>query len=628
MRQIKVYKGYVQLVETLQEVERFLESLEDGSLLTFDWETTGLDYQAIPLVLSLHQRGKDPHVIPFDFFFTNGLPLEKVVPLLNKHYARLRLIAHNAKYDTMINVMNGILDENVHIAYDTIIMVHLVDPALDMKLEERVKEDFGYEKPTFGRIIRDKYGLRFDRKWADIDWAKEGDELLPLLAGYAGEDTFWTTKVFYKYKDLMDKDAWRIHDKIELPLIKILRDAKIRGVLIDVPLLKEMEKRATAELGVAMQRIYEEAGCEFNINSVKQKREVFFDRLHLPVIGSTRTGEPATNSDAFETWAEMGFPIGEALVAYSELQKLLSGYIIAIPNLVDEHNVLRGDLNSCGTRTGRMSSSNPNLQNQPNNHDFPIRDAFIPRPGYCFINYDYSQLELRVMAHMSKDAKFMQIFHAGRDPHGEVAQQLGITRKRAKTCNFGVLYGLGIPNFAHNFGVSEEEAKRIIDDYHTTYDGFARWKTATENFAKKNGYVKNLFGRIRILSEAAKSFYKDMVDKRKYFGELRQSVNTIIQGTGADIVKRATIAMCNEFERRNLDAHFLLQVHDEVLIEARIDQAREVERIVIDTMQNTTKLDVPLLADGKILAKWGEMKDEDVPSLFDRFDYSTIMSLM
>lgn len=937
-------------METAEELERFLSSLEDNSILTEDWETTGLDYDATPLGLSLHQRGKNPTFVPIDYYFSEGLPMDVVAEKCNRHFKRLRLIAHNAKYDSIINVMNGIKDENCNFIADTLVMVHLVDPTLDKQLEKRVAQDFGYTKKTFEEILSEKYGSKRKLKWSNINWAVMGDELLPLLAGYAGEDTYWETRLYHHYKDALDEDAWRIHNKIELPMVKILRDAKIRGVLIDVPLLLDMGTRAQERLEQAMDNIYESAGCTFNLNSPKQKQQVFFDKLKLPIISYTKSGQPSTDAGSAEQWAEMGYPIGKALVEYSELQKLLSGYINAIPNLVDEHNVLRGDLNSCGTRTGRMcieehqrvmtvgglkmikdmkvgdlvycydtqgkvrirkvlnvwnkgnlplvkvkymssgnsatgeilctpnhsfltknrgwvmakdlkrekvyhlrradtiqggrirprlygthsfmefeqetikreyfkassnmclhhkngvttdnsienlevltnkehaklhlrerisdgsfvrydatgthrdgkkgeesphyiergkfsllrmlfvaggrptkvpmdfdtykgkcsakgivldevckrfnrrgeyvsktqvekvsdmsvreqqhtlglgyyrvnelmeyygvtnhlvlsvkdaghgvcydieveefnnficeelcvhnSSSNPNLQNQPNNHDFPVRDAFIPRPGYVFVNYDYSQLELRVMAHMSKDKKFTEMFLAGRDPHGEVAASLGITRKRAKVANFGVLYGLGIPNFARQFDVPEEEAKDIIDDYHATYDGFARWKTATENFAKKNGYVKNLFGRKRILSEAAKNPYSGTVDKRKYFGELRQSVNSIIQGTGADIVKLATIAMCKEFERRQLDAHFLLQVHDEVLIEARIDQMFEIEKVVIDCMQNTVKLDVPLIADGKILAKWGEMKDPDVPSVPFRFDYSVYSGLL
>ena len=618
MKKLEVYKGHVNLFTNISELRDFFAHLDDGMLLTFDWETTGLEHNALPLGLSLHHDGIPACFIPTDYFFSEGIPIEEIAEECNKNFKRFRLIAHNAKYDSMINVMNGIKAENFEIFADTLIMIHCVDPAMDKQLEKRVKADFGYDKQTFEKIC--------DKKWHSINWAVEGDELLPLLAAYAGEDTYWETQMYYKYKPLMDEDAWAIHNKIEIPMIDVLRDAKIRGVLIDKPLLEEMRVRAEEEIVNYQEAIFEEAGCVFNLNSNPQKQKVFFDKLGLPIISRTKSGAPSTDTNSAAEWAEMGYPIGRALMDYSELQKLLSGYLKPIPTMLDGENVLRGDLNSCGTRTGRMASSNPNLQNQPNNHDFPIRQAFIPRPGYVFINYDYSQLELRVMAHMSKDAKFMEIFLNGRDPHGEVAAACGITRKQAKVLNFGVLYGMGPDKYMRTFGVTKDRAIEMIDSYHKVYSGFAKWKTATENFAKRNGYVKNLFGRKRVLSEAAKNPFMG-IDKRLYFGELRQAVNTIIQGTGADIVKRATLAMTRKFVEENLDAHFLLQVHDEVLIEARIDQMREIEKVVIDCMENTTKLDVPLLADGKIILNWGEMKDEDILSYPDRFDYTLISSL-
>lgn len=619
MRKIEVYKGHVELVESADELERWFWQLEDNSILTFDWETTGLNYDAIPLGLSLHQRGVSPCFAPVDYFFDSGIPMGTLARICNRHFRRLRLIAHNAKYDYMISIMNGISRDSITLEADTLVMVHLYNPNLMKQLEKRVKEDFGYSKKTFDEIC--------GKKWPKIDWAKEGNELLPLLAGYAGEDTYWETQVYHKYKGMLDEDAWKIMRKIELPLIPILADAKIRGVLIDVPLLQELHEKCESQLIKVRESIFDEAGCVFNLNSPKQKQQVFFERLRLPIIGTTRTGSPSTDSKAAVEWANMGYEIGKLLVKYSELQKLESGYLKPIPILVDDENVLRGDLNSCGTKTGRFSSSDPNLQNMPNNHDFPVRDAFIPRPGYLFVNYDYSQLELRVMAHMSKDPVFIDIFTHGRDPHGEVAKMLGITRKKAKVANFGVLYGLSDESFAAKFDVSTEQAHQIVEDYHKTYYGFAKWKVATENFAKKHGYVKNLFGRIRQLPMANKTRY----DKDFRFGEfskdMRRAVNTIIQGTGADIMKLATIATVNEIKRRGLDAHFLLQVHDENLIEARIDQAKEVEQIMIDCMENTTKLCIPLEADGKIIAKWGEMKDS-APSYFDRFDYSLYSYLL
>lgn len=618
MKEIEVYAGVVELLESADELVRYFRKRDDNTLQTFDWETTGLEYDATPLGLSLHQRGSNPVFVPTDFFFERGIAMSDIADICNTHFRRLQLIAHNAKFDSMINVMNGIKDENCNIIADTLVMIHLFDPALEKQLEKRVKADFGYEKETFDKIT----GM----KWDKINWARDGDSLLEKLAGYAGEDTYWETKMYYKYKPLLDEDAWRVLRRIEMPMIKILRDAKIRGVQINVPLLIEMGSKVLPMLEDYTDDIYAEAGCVFNLNSPKQKKEVFFDRMGLPVIGTTKKGEPSTDAKTYAEWAEMGIPVGAMLRKYSELNKLNSGYIQAIPNLVDKSGVLRGDINSCGTETGRCSSSNPNLQNQPNNHDFPIRCAFVPRPGYVFINYDYSQLELRVMAHMSKDKHFMEVFKAGEDPHGDVAKRLGIPRKGAKVVNFGVLYGMGPDKLARTIDVSEAVAKRIIQiDYMKTYSGFAKWKEDTENFAKKHGYVKNLFGRIRRVTEATKDPFH--ADKKKYYGALRQAVNTIIQGTGADIVKLATIAMCNEFEKRGLDAHFLLQVHDEVVIEARIDQMFEIEKIVTDCMSNTVKLDVPLEVDGKILLNWGEMKDDIVSYPF-RFDYSLYSSVL
>ena len=208
-----VYRGHVNLIENRKELQQFFATIEDGSLLTFDWETTGLEYNAQPLLLSMHQRGKSATVVPLTEFFSVGVSKEELAEECNKNFKRVRLMAHNAKYDSMINVMNGILDENCNIEIDTLVMIHLVNPDLDKQLEKRVELDFGYKKPTFKEVC--------GKKWSQIDWYKEGDELLEMLAGYAGEDTYWTTKMYEKYKELMDADLWAILRKIEMPMISV-----------------------------------------------------------------------------------------------------------------------------------------------------------------------------------------------------------------------------------------------------------------------------------------------------------------------------------------------------------------------------------------------------------------------
>jgi DNA polymerase-1 len=604
----------VQLAETKEDLISYFTGIELGEIVVFDWETDGLHYNCLPLGLSLYNNSKGVSMyVPIDFYFPKGLSIRVVVDICNKYYKGRKMVGHNLKFDSMVNKMHGILDENCVLFADTMVMGHLIDPELKKGLEESTHREFRYAKKPFKELV--------GKAWDKINWKTEGEELLTTLAIYAGEDTYWTYKLFEKYSNNMDEDAWRVHNRIEIPFIYVLRDMKIRGISINVPFLEDMAVVVQNKITELTNNIYELAGRVFNLNSPKQKQVVFFDVMKLPVISYTKTGAPSTDSNSMEAWAEMGYEIGNLLVSYSEVQKLLSGYILGIPRMVDKVNVLRGDIDSCGTKTGRCSSSNPNLQNQPNNHEFQVRRAFVPREGYKFLNYDYSQLELRVMAHMSKDKNFTTCFRNGEDPHGDVAKRLDITRKGAKVVNFGVLYGMGPDKLANTLGISVEEASKIISkDFMNTYDGFARWKELTESFARKNGYVKNLFGRVRRLPDATSDR-----DRKAYYGALRRSVNTIIQGTGADIVKLAMNAIYKKFKEENLEAHLLLQVHDEVLVEAKecdLDRARE---IVIQCMSQTVLLDVPLEVDGKTISNWAEMKEEAEPIVV--FDYTPYLFL-
>lgn len=629
MRKLDLYKGKGLLLSSARELEEYFEGLESGGLLTWDWETTGLEYDSIPLGLALHQRGKEPCFCPIDYFFTEAVSIGDVVELCNKYFPRFRMIGHNTKFDSMINIMQGIKDENCPIFADTLTMVHLYDPALDMQLETRVAEDFGYRKPTFSQKCGEAFpgSKRGQWKWSKINWSVSGNDLLSILAAYACEDAYWETKMYYHYRPKLDGDAMWVLENIEMPLVNILRDMKIRGVLIDVPFLRSLGEVVDVKLAELREAIYAEAGCVFNLRSSPQQQNILYDKMGLPVLKATKSGGRSTDSDVMEMLADKGYKIAEYFVKYSEIQKLNSGYIQSIPALVDRHNVLRGDLNSNGTKTGRFSSQNPNLQNQPNNHDFPIRRAFIPRPGMVFLNYDYSQLELRVMAHVSQDKHFLEVFRNGEDPHGDVARRLGIPRRGAKVVNFGVLYGMGPDKLAHTINVSTKEADKIINiDYLRTYAGFAAWKVKTENFAKRYGFVKNIFGRIRRLPNATKGPLERT--PKEFYGALRQSVNTIVQGSGADMVKLAMIKMATRFKEEGIDAHLVLQVHDEVLVEVSIPDMYRAQEIVIDSMENAVKLSVPMLVDGKIITNWAEMKDDDMPSFPLRFDYSLYATLL
>jgi DNA polymerase-1 len=358
----------------------------------------------------------------------------------------------------------------------------------------------------------------------------------------------------------------------------------------------------------------------FNMNSPKQKAEVLFDKLKLPQTKATKSGGRSTDAAVLEDLAERGYEIAQHMVDYSTLQKLDSGYIKAIPRLINEDGRLRCDFNSGGTKTGRFSSSNPNLQNQPNNDDYPIRASFIPADGYDLAGADYSQIELRMMAHAAQDRKLMDAFWNGEDIHGRVARDLGIPRKGAKVVNFGVLYGMGPDKLARTLGISSKEAASIVTGYESTYRGYARWKENTETFATKHKYVKTIFGRIRRLPDAS-----NPRNRTAYFAALRQGVNTVIQGSSADLMKIAMCKVYNRFKRDNLDAHILLTVHDELLIEASNAHIVEAYEVLVNEMESAVKLTVPIIAEGKICTNWSQMKDDDYVNPVEDYKFTRIL---
>lgn len=588
------------ILNTEQALDNYLRKCVD--LTVIDTETTGLKYNELILGIVLYDGTQDPAFVPTNYFFVEGMPISVIRSTCNKYFPTLKGIAHNGKYDLGILQSNGF--EDFDLKYDTMIMVHTYNPDLEQNLEKRVSADFKVNKPTFKEII--------GKNWDKIDWVKDvqsGAVTLEMLAEYACADGYWTYQLYLKYLPLLEKDGLsKIHDKIEIPLVYVLRDMFNTGVTTDVKKLYDMGSRVDKELQSLMDSIYEEAGCVFNINSGKQKADILFDKMRLPSIKNTKGGARATDTDVLETLANRGYQIAQYLIDYSELQKLNSGYIQSIPTMVDDDGKLRCNFNSCGTKTGRFSSNNPNLQNQPNNENFPVRSAFVARPGYVLLCFDYSQIELRVMGHAAKDKRFIEAFMNGEDIHGKVASDLNIERKHAKIVNFGVLYGMGPSKLAHSLGISEMKAKQIIEGYEKTYEGYRHWKKQTEEFAKRNGYVKNLFGRIRRLPGASSE------NKALFFGALRRACNTVIQGSSADIIKLAMIKLAEELKKVN--GHLLLQVHDELLIEVPIERAIEAYAITKDVMENTTKLSVPLEADGKIITDWSQMKG-DYPSLYE-----------
>lgn len=411
-----------------------------------------------------------------------------------------------------------------------------------------------------------------------------------------------------------------LYDTIEKPLIKILDEMHVCGVRIDTAVLERLRKEYRKDLAAIEKRIYAHAGREFNISSPKQLGDVLFDELGLVAKGQkkTATGQRSTKESELEKIKDL-HPIVADVLEYRGLLKLLSTYIEALPPLLDENNRLHAEFLQTGAVTGRMASQNPGLQNIPirTERGRAIRNAFIPRDGFTLVGLDYSQIELRLAAILSGDEKLIEIFKSGRDVHTEVAAAVfkvsadGVDRemrRRAKIINFGILYGMGVNALKTQLGTSLSEAHTFYDDYFETFDTLAKYLESTRGYARKHGYTETLFGRRRQFPEMKSSLPYVRAQAE------RMAINAPIQGTQADLIKRAMVeadrVLRESGDREN--AHLLLQVHDELVYEIREDRVAELAQCIKDVMESAlpeseTK-GVPIIAEAKTGSDWGSMQ--------------------
>lgn len=415
-------------------------------------------------------------------------------------------------------------------------------------------------------------------------------------------------------------EVYKVYEDIEKPLVPVLLRMEEHGVLVDRKALGALQKRYRTDLEAIEKRIYEAAGKEFNISSPKQLGEILFDDLGLIAKGQkkTATGQRSTRESELEKIREL-HPIVDDILEYREVQKLLSTYIEALTPLLDTDDRLHAEFVASGTTTGRMASQNPNLQNIPirSERGRLIRNAFIAPKGSTLVALDYSQIELRLAAILSKDEKLCEIFRSGRDVHTEVAARVfkvapenvdAEMRRRAKAINFGILYGMGVNSLRASLGTTTAEAHQFYDDYFSTFATLAQYLESTKGFARKNGYTETLFGRRRQFPEM-----KSPLPYVRSQAE-RMAINAPIQGTQSDIIKLAMVkieAMLKE-EKAEDDAYLLLQVHDELVYEikdARVKElAPKIEHLMETILTPEEANNVPVIAEARVGANWGEMQ--------------------
>ena len=403
-----------------------------------------------------------------------------------------------------------------------------------------------------------------------------------------------------------------LFDKIEMPLTNVLADMEKTGIRVDRGYLKRLEEELQIQMKGIEEEIYKMAGSTFNIMSPAQLAKVLFEDLKIPYPKKVKDNKYSTSKDILDKILNE-HPIVNKVLEYRTLAKLYTNYAVGLQNEIREDGRIHTIFTQTLTRTGRLSSIEPNLQNIPARNEYSklIRKAFLPDENSLLLSSDYSQVELRIFAHMSHEANLIQAFIDGKDIHTKTASDIfnvpmeEVTkemRRNAKAVNFGILYGISSFGLSEDLGIDIVSAKKFIDNYLQTYPGIQDYMDEAKALAYRNGYVKTLMNRKRVIEELNNKNF--MI---RSSGE-RMALNTPIQGTAADILKKAMVEIYDEFRKRNLKSKMLIQVHDELVFNVLKDELDEVKAIVQDIMENTFKLDVPLKVDIEVGENWYEAK--------------------
>lgn len=610
-------------IEDQEAFQKFFDHLSEQSTFVFDLETTSADPMMAELVgFSFSWQEEEAFYIPvsntelavnkFDqtpqFDFSDrvsesiGLPLNNVLPSLKPilENPQIKKCGHNIKYDMLVLSRYDVLVNGVD--FDTMVASYLLDPSgRQHNIDSLAMEHLNYKKqPTDALIGKGKKQITMR------------EVPLDKLTFYACEDADMTLRLRNIFEPkIKTSEMVDLFQEVEIPLITVLKQVEWNGVSLDQTLLRKLSIKLKSDLLQLEEKIYYEAGQEFNINSPSQLGTILFEKMQLPTSRKNKTGY-STDVSVLETLAKThGMP--KMILEYRQLAKLKSTYVDALPKLINPYTGrLHTSYNQTVAVTGRLSSTDPNLQNIPIRTELgrEIRKAFIPaKPGYTILDADYSQIELRIMAHLSGDENLMDAFKNNLDIHSSTASKvLGIPldeitqdhRRKAKEINFGIMYGMGKFGLSNRLGISFEEAGDFIENYFTQFPNVKLFMDQIIEEAKKNGFVSTLMKRRRYLPEINAKNHQV-----RSFAE-RTAINTPIQGTAADLIKIAMIRIHDEFKKRKLQGMMIMQVHDELVFEVPDSEVDEIKVLVIDCMESALELKVPIKADVGTGANWLE----------------------
>jgi len=594
---IKTTQHEYKLVENEEELRQLCDFFITKESVSIDTETTSTDAISAELVgLSFSVEEKKAFYVAVPANYEEAL---KIVQIFKPLYEsdKIMKIGQNIKYDYEVLTRYGVTLQGK--MFDTMIAHYLIQPELHHNMDYMAETLLGYQTIHIEELLGPKGKKQ-----------KNMRDLSPTdIYEYAAEDADITLRLKNVLEPrLKELGVEELFWNIEMPLVRVLADMELNGVCLDTEALQDTSKIFTERMKQYEQEIYKEAGEEFNISSPKQVGDILFGKLQImDKPKKTKTGQYVTSEEVLQS-LESKSPIVRNILNYRGMKKLLSTYIDALPKLINPRTGhIHTSFNQALTATGRLSSSDPNLQNIPVRTDDgkEIRKCFIPEEGCLFFSADYSQIELRIMAHLSEDENMMEAFREGHDIHRATAAKIwhvdidkvtDAQRKKAKQANFGIIYGITTYGLAQRMDIPNGEAKELIEGYFRTFPKVQAYMEHAKEVARAKGYAETLFHRRRYLAD---------INSRnatvRGFAE-RNAINAPIQGTEADIIKVAMVRIWERFKKEGIRSKMILQVHDELNFSVFPEEREQVESIVIEEMQNAYPLNVPLIAD----AGWGK----------------------
>jgi DNA polymerase-1 len=584
-----------QLADTPEKRASLIAELAKAQEISLDTETTSTDPISAELVgLSFSIREGQAWYVPC----RSQEVVEEFRPIY-ENPTTLK-VGQNLKYDLQVLQNYGITLQGP--MFDTMIAHYLLHPEMRHGMDYLAEAYLHYQTIHIEELIGKG---KAQRSMADLEPAH--------ICDYACEDADVTLQLYHHFAPELEKEqCGELFRDIEMPLMPVLAYMERNGVCIDTESLRETSQLFTHEMERLENEIHELAGMNFNIASPKQVGEILFDRLHIvEKAKKTKTGQYVTSEEILES-LKGRHPIVEKILEHRGLKKLLGTYIDALPQLINpQTGHIHTSFNQTVAATGRLSSSNPNLQNIPvrDTEGKEVRKAFIPEPGEMFFSADYSQIELRIMAHLSQDENLIDAFLQGHDIHAATAAKIfkkdisevtSDERRKAKTANFGIIYGISAFGLAERMGVSRTEAKKLIDEYFATYPGVKAYMTRSIEMARNQGYTETIFRRRCYLPDI--NSHNAVV---RGYAE-RNAINAPIQGSAADIIKIAMIRVYRRMKEEGLRSKMILQVHDELNFSVPLDEKERLQALVLEEMQNACQMRVPLIADCGWGSNWLE----------------------